>query len=308
MTAIRLRGGKKLTFKHASADPCGIALCRGLGPPIIEDRVALVTGATRGGGKAIAVELGAAGWTVLVTGRSTRTSGSTENLPGNLEDTVEAIEATGGRGTAVRCDHTSLKDIDALVSKIESGPKRLDLLVNNAWGGYEHYKREAFDRPFWEQPVRHWDRMFTAGVRATLLTSARLAPIFLRQSRGLIVNTVAWLQGDYIGNLYYDTAKSAILRMTYGMSQELRPRGVTVVALAPGFMRTERVMAAHAAHPFDLGKTESPAYIGRAVQALASDPRLSARSGELLYVGDLAKQYGFTDTDGRQPPPFSVKT
>lgn len=243
---------------------------------------------------------------MYVTGRSTRRSGTTENLPGTLEDTLEAIEATGGHGVAVPCDHTSLDDVDALVSRIEADQGRLDLLVNNAWGGYERHEGRGFVRPFWEQPVRHWDGMFTAGVRPTLLTSARLAPLFIRQSRGLIVNTVAWLHGDYLGNLYYDTAKAAIVRMTEGMSRELRPHGIAVVALSPGFMRTERVMAAHAAEPFDLGGTESPMYMGRAVRAMASDPRISARSGKVLYVGDLAREYGFTDTDGRQPPPFAV--
>src|SRR5688572_13384375 len=148
--------------------------------------------------------------------------------------------------------------------------------------------------------------MFTAGVRATLLTSARLAPLFPQQSRGLIVNTIAWLHGDYMVNLYYDTAKGAIVRMSFGMAQELRPKGVSVIALAPGFMRTERVMAAHAAQPFDLGSTESPAYLGLAVRALASDLNASARTGQVLYVGNLAKEYGFTDTDGSQPPPFRI--
>lgn len=178
--------------------------------------------------------------------------------------------------------------------------------MTNAWGGYEAYDNEAFGRPFWEHPVGHWDRMFTAGVRATLLTSARFAPLFVAQSQGLIVNTIAWLHGDYLGNLFYDTAKAAIVRMTSGMAKEYRFRGVAAVALAPGFMRTERVLAAHAARPFDLGPTESPAYLGRAVRALASDSNVSARSGEVLFVGDLAREYGFTDTDGRQPPPFRV--
>jgi NAD(P)-dependent dehydrogenase (short-subunit alcohol dehydrogenase family) len=277
-----------------------------IGHGVMAERIGVVTGATRGGGKAIALELGAAGWTVYVTGRSTRAGSSTEKLPGTVEDTAAAVDAAGGRGIPVRCDHTSLEQIDGLVSRVQSGDGRLDLLVNNAWGGYEEYEYKTFDLPFWEQPVHRWDQMFTAGVRASLLTSARLAPLFLRQSQGLIVNTIAWLHGDYMVNLYYDTAKGAIVRMSFGMAQELRPRGVSVVALAPGFMRTERVMAAHAAQPFDLGQTESPAYLGRAVRALASDPKVSTRSGKVLYVGDLAKEYGFTDTDGSQPPPFRI--
>jgi NAD(P)-dependent dehydrogenase (short-subunit alcohol dehydrogenase family) len=270
------------------------------------EQVGIVTGATRGGGKAIALELGAASWTVYVTGRSTRAGGSTEGLPGTLEETAEAIDAAGGRGIPIRCDHTSLADIDALASRVRSDGVPLDLLVNNAWGGYESYDYVAFGRPFWEQAVEQWDRMFTSGVRATLLTSARLAPLFLEASGGLIVNTIAWLHDDYMGNLYYDTAKAAIVRMTFGMAQELRSKGVSAVALAPGFMRTERVMASHAREPFDLSATESPVYLARAVRALAADPAAAKRSGEVLYVGDLAKEYGFTDADGRQPPPFRL--
>lgn len=286
--------------------PCVMILFPSLRPEVVAERIAVVTGATRGGGKAIALEFGAAGWTVYVSGRSTRAGARTENLPGTVEETAAAVDAAGGRGIAVRCDHTSLEQIDALVSRVQSGNGQLDLLVNNAWGGYEGYDYKSFSLPFWEQPVRRWDQMFTAGVRATLLTSARLAPLFLLPSQGLIVNTIAWLHGDYMGNLYYDTAKGAIIRMTFGMAQELRPRGVSVVALAPGFMRTERVMASHAAEPFDLSATESPAYLGRAVRALASDPKVLARSGQILYVGDLAKEYGFTDADGSQPAPFRI--
>lgn len=146
--------------------------------------------------------------------------------------------------------------------------------------------------------------MFTAGVRPTLLTSAKLAPLMMAGRRGCVINIVSWLQGQYLGNLYYDTAKAAIIRMTEGMAGELRPHGVAAIVLVPGFMRTERVMTSHAAHPFDLASTESPAYLGRAVVALAGDPQVLEKSGRILYVGDLAKVYGFTDVDGTQPPQF----
>jgi NAD(P)-dependent dehydrogenase (short-subunit alcohol dehydrogenase family) len=131
--------------------------------------------------------------------------------------------------------------------------------VNCAWGGYEEHDLEGFGRPFWQQPTVLWDRMFTRGVRPTLLTSARLAPLLMGSDRGLVLNIVSWLQGQYLGNLYYDTAKAAIVRMTEGMARELRPHGVSAIALVPGFTRTERVMASHALHPFDLASTESPA-------------------------------------------------
>jgi len=269
-----------------------------------EPRIAVVTGASRGAGKAIAIELGRAGWTVIVTARSTRQSPSREGISGTLEETAEAIESTGGRAIPIRCDHSREEDLVSLAKRIRGDFSHLDLLVNSAWGGYEEHDLEGFGRPFWEQPTHHWDRMFTAGVRPTLLTSAQLAPLLMAAPSGCVINIVAWLQGEYLGNLYYDTAKSAIVRMTEGMARELRPHRVAAIVLVPGFMRTERVMASHAAHPFDLAATESPAYLGRAVVALGGDPKVLAKSGQLLYVGDLAKVYGFTDVDGSQPPPF----
>ncbi len=269
-----------------------------------QSKVAVVTGASRGGGKAIAIELGTGGWTVYVTGRSTRGGTTTENLPTTVEETAEAVTSAGGHGIAARCDHSKVAEIDGLVAGLEKERGRIDLLVNNAWGGYEQHDPIEFVRPFWEQPVRHWDGMFERGVRATLLTSAGFGPLFVKQRHGLIVNTVAWLHERYLGNIYYDTAKAATIRCTFGMAQELRPYGVTVVALAPGFMRTERVLLAHSKQPFDLSSTESPSYLGRAVRAIEGDPSIGDSSGQLLYVGDLARRYGFVDEDGRQPPPF----
>jgi NAD(P)-dependent dehydrogenase (short-subunit alcohol dehydrogenase family) len=267
-------------------------------------RIAVVTGASRGAGKAIAVELGRAGWTVVLTSRSTRKHPSQEGVSGTIEETAELVEGAGGKALPVQCDHTSEEDVAALAQKIAVEFSQLHLLVNCAWGGYEHHDLEGFTRPFWEQPTHHWDRMFNSGVRPTLLTSAKLAPLLIAAKTGCILNIVAWLQGEYLGNLYYDTAKSAIIRMTEGMARELRPHGVAAIALVPGFMRTERVMTSHTAHPFDLSSTESPAYLGRAVVALSADPKVIAKSGQLLYVGDLAKVYGFTDADGTQPPVF----
>jgi NAD(P)-dependent dehydrogenase (short-subunit alcohol dehydrogenase family) len=269
-----------------------------------EPRIAVVTGASRGAGKAIAIELGRVGWTVVVTGRSTRETPSREGIAGTIDETAEAVRATGGRSVPIRCDHSREEELVALAERLRGEFPHLDLLVNCAWGGYEEHDLEGFGRPFWEQPSRHWDRMFTAGVRPTLLTSARLAPQLMKSDRGCVVNIVAWLHGEYLGNLYYDTAKSAIVRMTEGMARELRPHRVAAIVLVPGFMRTERVMASHADQPFDLSFTESPAYLGRAVVALAGDPDVLAKSGQLLYVGDLARTYGFTDIDGTQPPPF----
>jgi NAD(P)-dependent dehydrogenase (short-subunit alcohol dehydrogenase family) len=273
----------------------------------LKDNVAVVTGASRGVGKGIAAVLGEAGATVYVTGRSTRANGSTENLAGTVEETAEEVTKRGGEGIPVLLDHKDDAQVEAFFERVWSEQGRLDLLVNNAWGGYERYDSGGFQSLFWEQPfAQRWNGMFVSGVRAHLLASRCAAPIMISQQRGLIISTVAWDEGKYLGNLYYDAAKSAIVRMTWGMSRELFPFGVAAVAVAPGFVRTERVMAAHAEQPFDLRQTESPEYIGRAICALAADPDYVKQTGKILYAGDLAKHYGFTDVDDRWVPRFRL--
>jgi NAD(P)-dependent dehydrogenase (short-subunit alcohol dehydrogenase family) len=273
--------------------------------PNLEGKVAVVTGASRGVGRGIAIVLGEAGSTVYVTGRSQRSS-RTENLPGSIDETAEAVTMRGGVGISVRCDHTVDNDVQALFQRVQEERCRLDLLVNNVWGGYEQYEFEGFTAPFWDQPLRHWQCMFEAGLRAHLVASRYAAPLMLQQRRGLIINTVAWDRGKYLGNLFYDVAKAAIIRMSFGMAEELRPHDVAALSLAPGFVRTECVMAAHALQPFSLHRTESPEYIGRAVAHLAGDPQVMQKSGEVMAVGDLAREYGFTDIDGKQPPAFRI--
>ena len=274
--------------------------------PPLRGKVAVVTGASRGGGRAVALVLGEAGATVYVTGRSTRRAGTTENLPGTIDETAEGITARGGTGIPVRVDHTVDAEVGALFARVGEAHGRLDLLVNNAWGGYERYDGATFDAPFWRQPTSHWDAMFTAGVRTHFVASRFAAPLMIAQGAGLIVGTVAWAFGAYTGNLYYDVAKAAVIRMAFGMGEELRPHGVAAVAVAPGFMRTERVLAAHAAEPFDLSATETPEYLGRAIAALAADPNVMTKSGCQLTAGELAREYSFTDVDGRQPAPFRI--
>jgi len=271
----------------------------------LSQRVALVAGASRGAGAAIAAVLGEAGATVYVTGRSTRAGARTEDLPGTIEDSAAEVDARGGRGIAIGCDHTDEAQVAALIARIAAGHGRLDLLVNNAWGGYEEHDGAAFTAPFWEQPARRrWDAMFGSGVWPAMLTSHRAAPIM--PAGGLIACTVAWAFGSYLGNAFYDAAKACLVRFAFGMARDLHDRGVTAVAIAPGFMRTERVMAVHERRPFDLGPTESPEYLGRAVAHLAADPARLERSGELLTAGDLARAYGFTDVDGSRPEPFRL--
>ncbi|HKF17160.1 MAG TPA: SDR family NAD(P)-dependent oxidoreductase [Candidatus Dormibacteraeota bacterium] len=279
-------------------------------PPDLRGTVAIVTGASRGAGRAIAAVLGETGATVYVTGRSVRGAATTEGLPGTIEHTAEEVGRRGGVEIPVRCDHTVDEDVERLVARVRREHRHLDVLVNNAWGGYEAHDLATFNAPFWLQPRTRWEAMFTAGVRAHLVMSQVAIPLLLGRSErgrpGLVASTIAWAFGRPLGNLFYDVAKAALVRMAYVMAEELRPHRVAAVAIAPGFMRTERVLAAHAAEPFDLSVTESPEYLGRALAALAGDPELMRRSGQVLTAGDLARAYGFTDVDGRQPAAFRI--
>ena len=280
----------------------------------LNETIALVTGASRGAGRAIALELGSAGATVYITGRSVRAGETTDNVPGTIDQTARDVTDRGGTGVAVRCDHTVDADVESLFERIRRDHRRLDLLVNNVWGGYEHPDcRPLTIAPFWQQSLDQWDRMFTAGVRAHLTASRLGAPLMVAARRGLIVSTTAHLRAlPYMNNLFYDLAKNAVSHLVWAMAEELREHRVAAVALAPGFMRTERVVEAFtragAANALDGpgGPRETPAYLGRAVVALAADPRVIHRSGQLLEVGTLAHEYGFTDVDGTQPPPFRL--
>src|SRR3954454_20649618 len=272
----------------------------------LRTRVAVVTGASRGIGKGIALALGEAGATVYVTGRSDA-GGTTEGLPGTVREAADAVTRRGGQGVAVRCDHTADAEVEALFARVSREQGRLDLLVNNVWGGYEQQDWARFGAPFWEQPLRHWSGMFESGVRAHLAASRLAVPLMLPNRRGLIVHTTAWDRDRYLGNLFYDVAKAAVNRMAFGMARELQSHHVAVVALAPGFVRTERVLAAFAGAGRLPDNLESPEYTGRAVVALATDANVMARSGQVLTVGQLAREYGFTDVDGRQWPPFHIE-
>lgn len=280
----------------------------------LNDVVALVTGASRGAGRGIALELGAAGAVVYVSGRSVDGRPTTDNVPGTIEETAREVTSRGGRGIAVRCDHTADAEVESLFQRIRDQHVRLDILVNNVWGGYENGKCRPLPlAPFWEQSLQQWDRMFTAGVRAHLTASRLAVPLMLPRRRGLIVSTTAHLAAlPYMRNLFYDLAKNAVTRLAWAMAQELREHGITALAVAPGFMRTERVVEAFrragALQALDGpgGPKETTAYLGRAIVALASDPRVIEKSGQLVEVGTLAREYGFTDVDGTQPPPFRM--
>ena len=253
----------------------------------LRDQVALVTGASRGVGRGVAVGLAGAGAHVFATGRSI------------------AHATLGPDITRITCDHTDDLAVCAVFREIEATTGRLDILVNVAWGGYERMVEDGrftFSAPFWEQPAWRWDAMMTAGVRAAFLASQHAARTMVSAHRGLIVNISFWAAQKYLANTLYGLSKAATDKMTKDMAHELQPHGVTVVSLYPGLVRTEAVLAAGV---FDLSNSESPEFIGRAVAALAGDPNVHRRSGSLLVAAALAEEYGFTDTDGRQPRPLS---
>ncbi len=271
----------------------------------LEGKVAVVTGASRGGGKGVAQVLGEAGATVYVVGRSTRSGQTTENRNETIDDTAELVTRLGGAGIPVRCDFTVDEEVQALFARVKEEQGRLDILANTVWGGYEERPgggMSNFSDPFWEQPFQlRWDTMFTAGVRARLLAAALAAPLMIPQRQGLIINISTGDGPIYLSNIFYDLVKQSTDRMSYGMAIELKPYNIAAISLTPGWMYTERMGTLS---PEDAAKTESPQYIGRAILALATDPKVMERTGRVFKAGDLAREYGFTDIDGRQPPAF----
>ncbi|GAA2835513.1 SDR family oxidoreductase [Kitasatospora paracochleata] len=279
---------------------------------VLDGKVALVAGATRGAGRGIAVELGAAGATVYVTGRTTRERRSEYNRPETIEDTADLVTAAGGRGIAVPTDHLVPAQVQALVERIDSEQGRLDVLVNDVWGGENLF---GWDTPVWEHDLDNGLRLLRLGVDTHAITSHFAVPLLLAHPGGLVVEMTdgtAEYNGDHYRNsLFYDLAKSSVLRMAFALGHELGPRGATAVALTPGWLRSEMMLDhfgvteanwrdALARQPH-FGISESPAYVGRAVAALAADPGVSRWNGRSLSSGALAREYGFTDRDGSSP-------
>ncbi|MFC8130857.1 SDR family NAD(P)-dependent oxidoreductase [Streptomyces sp. NPDC057302] len=275
--------------------------------PDLGGKVAVVTGASRGVGRGVALALGAAGATVYVTGRSTRGGARTEGLPGTVDDTADEVTRRGGKGIAVRCDHGVAEDNEALAARVQADHGKLDLLVNNAWGGYERSSDVRFDAPFWDQPMWRYD-LFETSLRAQYDVTRRLAPLMLPQQSGVIVG-ISFSDGDiYLGQVGYDVFKSASDRMCRGFASDLRKKNVAALSLHPGFVRTERVEAAwEAMGDGPASVVHSPEYVGRAIAALLADPEVMERTGKVLSTGDLALEYGFADVDGRQPPAFRLE-
>ncbi len=264
-----------------------------------EARVALVTGASRGLGRGIALALGTAGWTVWVTGRSSRTTGPTSHLPGTVEETAEEVTAAGGHGIAVICDHRDDEQVRAMVARIRSESGALHLLVNNAWGGYERLNAgewQEWNAPFWDQPLELWDAMFGSGVRVHYVTAALCAGM-LRTTPGSLIVTVSMEVGSHHQaqhGVAYSVAKAADDRLALAISAALSADGVASVSLYPGLVRTEGVM--QFAEHLDLTDSQSPQGVGRVVAALAADDNVMALTGRPLTVEDLARIYAIDPT------------
>jgi NAD(P)-dependent dehydrogenase (short-subunit alcohol dehydrogenase family) len=275
--------------------------------PDLGGRVAVVTGASRGVGRGIALVLGECGATVYVTGRSSRAH-ARASAPGTVEDTADDVTARGGRGIAAPTDHTDDAQTAALFARVAGEQQgRLDLLVANAWGGYEGHGPD-FTAPFWEQPLERWDAMFTAGLRAQFAAARAAAPAMVANGDGLIVVTGGTdLADSYLGNVPYDVVKAAASRLVVGLARELRPHGAAAVGIYPGFTRTEAVVAAFAEQGAEPPpETHSPEFVGRAIAALAADPERLALSGTGAQAATFARHYGFADVDGREIEPFAL--
>ncbi|MFC9811444.1 SDR family oxidoreductase [Streptomyces virginiae] len=278
----------------------------------LEGRVALVAGATRGAGRGIAVQLGAQGATVYVSGRSTRGRRSEYDRPETIEETAELVTAAGGRGIAVVADHLVPAEVEALVRRIDTEQGRLDVLVNDIWGGEVLFE---WDSTVWEHDLDKGLRLLRLAVETHAVTSHFAVPLLLREPGGLVVEmtdgTADYNSDHYRVSFFYDIAKSSVLRMAFALGHELGPRGATAVALTPGWLRSEMMLDAYGvteetwrdalAKAPHFAISETPAYVGRAVAALAADPEVSRWNGGSLSSGQLAQVYGFTDLDGSRP-------
>ena len=274
----------------------------------LKDRVAVVAGATRGAGRGIARMLGEAGTTVYCTGRSVRGHPATPGRPETLEETAEMVSAEGGRGIAVRADHTVESEVEQLFARVRAEAGRLDILVNDIWGGDA---LTEWGKPFWELSIAQGEQMLERAVHTHIITSRHGAPLMVERNAGLIVEVTDGDTFGYRGNLFYDLAKNAVVRLAYAMAADLHAHGVTALAITPGFLRSEAVLDHFGVTEADwrdaiekdeyFAGSETPCYVGRAIAALAADPNVAAKSGGLFSSWGLAKEYGFTDVDGRRP-------
>jgi NAD(P)-dependent dehydrogenase (short-subunit alcohol dehydrogenase family) len=277
----------------------------------LRGKVALVAGATRGAGRGIAVALGAEGATVYVTGRTTRGQRSEMDRPETIEETAELVDAAGGRGIAVQVDHLMPEHVRALAARIEHESGALHVLVNDVWGATVM----EWNKTVWESDLENGLRTLHRAVDTHAITSHFAIPLLLRTPGGLVVEvtdgTDAYNAANYRVSFFYDLAKAAVSRMAFALAHELGPRGATALSLTPGWLRSEAMLEAYGvgeanwrdatARSPHLAISETPAYVGRAVAALAADPDVARWNGRSLSSGELAKVYGFTDVDGSRP-------
>jgi NAD(P)-dependent dehydrogenase (short-subunit alcohol dehydrogenase family) len=268
---------------------------------VLTGRVALVSGASRGLGKAIALELGAAGAHVIYTGRSTAERSTQHKLPGLTIDAIaDEIRAAGGAAEAVRCDHTDPAQVDALTRSIAERHGRLDILVNNAWGGHDNHDDSVEGDEVWDEPMEQFRQMLLAGAYSDYVTSLTVLRQIMGPAGAGIVVTTTWHTPEPPAWVPYESSKAAKNRLVYALGHHLREKGIPVIAVAPGWMRTELMMTHHTEEEL-AGKTETPHFAARAVVALAADPDAIRFTGRTMDVWDLAQEYGFTDLDGTQP-------
>ncbi len=275
-------------------------------------KVALVAGATRGGGRGIAVGLGEAGATVYATGRSTRALRSEIDRPETIEETAELVTAAGGEGIAVAVDHLDPGQVAGLVERIDSEHGRLDVLVNDIWGAEHLFE---WNVPLWEHDLDRGLRLLRLAIDTHLITGHHALPLLLRRSGGLVVEvtdgTATYNAEHYRVSTFYDLAKTSVIRLAWALGQELGSRGATAVALTPGWMRSELMLEHHGVLEANWREatersphfciSETPRFVGRAVAALAADPDVARWNGQSLSSGGLAQVYGFTDLDGTRP-------
>lgn len=272
-------------------------------------KIALVAGATRGAGRGIACMLGEAGATVYCTGRSTRGNlASGSQRPETIEETAEMVGAHGGTGIAVRVDHTIAEEVAALFERVAAEQGRLDILVNDIWGGDA---LTEWERPFWELDLAAGLLMQQRGLHTHIITSRYGAPLLLKRGQGLLIEITDGDTPAYRGNLFYDLVKSSVIRLAFAMAEELRPHGVTALALTPGFLRSEAMLDLFGVTEANWQEgaqrdphfiaSETPFFVGRAVAALAADPDVARKAGGVYSSWGLARDYGFTDIDGRRP-------
>ncbi|KAA3445723.1 short-chain dehydrogenase [Mesorhizobium sp. SARCC-RB16n] len=278
----------------------------------LQGKVALVAGGTRGAGRGIAVELGAAGATVYVTGRSTRGEKSEYARPETIEQTAELVTANGGKGIAVKVDHLITDDVRKLVGRIRDEQGRLDILVNDIWGGEKLFE---WDKPVWEHNLENGLRMLRLAIDTHLITAHHALPLMIERPGGLLVEitdgTAEYNAEHYRLSPFYDLAKVAVNRMAWAHAQDLAKQGATSVSLTPGWMRSEMMLEIYGVTEENwrdaMAKvphfviSETPRFVGRAVAALAADPDRSRWNGQSLSSGGLAQVYGFTDLDGSRP-------